>query len=239
MSRLPKCVPPAMSERYALPDRVSGVAYAGMVVSLLRVRRTQRRMIRRVARVATGLITASILAACDESSERKEGIAAQRPAPTAQIPTPRRAWYLSARFAATDSQIAGVRLSAIDTSWAAASVLTHEILPPEAATNRYDPIRSSAPFSRVGDFDGDGVQDKAVVGVYRTHDGEAGRFLAIFSDVSGDPHLTGLFTFAGPVFSHVSGTAEGLRWASCMSCDSWLDITWNGEKYTAKSFVCC
>ena len=211
------------------------------MVGLLRVRRTQRRMIRRVARVATGLITASILAACDESSERKEGIAAQRPAPTAQTPTPRGVWYLSARFAATDSQVAGVRLSAIDTSWAAASVLTQEMLPPEAATDRYVPVRSSAPFSRVGDFDGDGVQDKAVVGVYRTHDGEAGRFLAIFSDVSGDPHLTGLFTdsFAGPGFSHVSWDTYGLRWWYCMNCDSWAEITWNGEKYTRESHTCC
>lgn len=95
------------------------------------------------------------------------------------------AWWLSARFSPTETSIEGIPVEQIDPRWTKALLLKKELLPDEgqAYLDRLVPHGKDL-FERVGDFNADGILDKAVVGVYADDGGQFGRFFLILTQTA-------------------------------------------------------
>ena len=135
----------------------------------------------------------------------------------------------------TDSAIEGVPLAAIDTSWARATVLTLDLLPPDARGDSgfiRDFREGDAGFTLSDDFNRDGIPDRAMVGVYRTHSGETGRFLLILTSTHDKISKDFLATEPGATgFSILTRRDTLIEWYECVYCDFSVSYTWNGTTY--------
>ncbi len=145
-------------------------------------------------------------------------------------------WYDTFAFTPTDTVVAGLRLAALDSTWAAASALSPSLLPPAAfADSVDDPIRASD-FGISADFNHDGTRDSALVGVYRTHSDTLGRFLLILTQTpQGWQKAYLLSEPPRPSYSGVTGDSAGLSWWACRRCDYSFDIAWDGTRYKVLS----
>lgn len=141
-------------------------------------------------------------------------------------------WWVTATFAPTSSVIAGIPVAEIDPSWTAALLLDRSILPPEAANDLSGIADSTIRFEWTGDFDHDGMRDRAVVGVYRTNSDSTGRFLLVLTETEGRVLATKVGQLPGPPsFSGLSLRGDTLIWAECMECDSYWAFAWDGKSY--------
>ncbi len=144
------------------------------------------------------------------------------------------AWWIDALFTPVDTILFGVHVRMFSADWTRASALSLDMLPREAhddLSTLADSTRAS--FAHVGDFNSDGVSDRAVTGVYETAGCVRGRFLAILSPAqSPTPEVAYLVQSPGrPGFGvlwHVPGV---LSWQSCMECDDLNYLVWNGDSY--------
>ncbi len=148
------------------------------------------------------------------------------------------AWWLTARFRPAADTILSVPVNLVDSSWSKATVLTRDLMPPQAHDDPGALAETGTfGFSFDGDFNGDGRRDRAVVGVYRTRACEQGRFLLILTEIRPD-HWQRTFLRAvpgDPGFSLLSRErAGGLGWWSCMQCDNWAELVWANTTYVLK-----
>ncbi len=93
------------------------------------------------------------------------------------------AWWLLITYEPETTRIQSIPVSDIDPSWSLAEVLSKEAIPPEQMSDfekHYEPYGYS--FSKEGDFNADGKQDRALVGIYKDKSGEFGRFLLILTE---------------------------------------------------------
>jgi hypothetical protein len=134
------------------------------------------------------------------------------------------AWWLRAEFEPTGSAIRGIPIAALDASWAAASELTPAAIPPDVLFpgGLDEMAENQLAFARLGDFDGDGTEDLALVGVFRNKADERGIFLLVLSKTADGrwrkAHLDANVTHPG--FVALAVTARGLLAWDCMYCDS-------------------
>lgn len=145
------------------------------------------------------------------------------------------AWWITEMYEPTELTVESIPIKQLDTSWRSALVLTREVLSKEAR-EYVDRLPSKVNLFAVnGDFNADGIADKALVGVYREDSGKTGRFLLILSQTAtGSWKKTYLSKLEGePGFSTVGGGHKtGLHWEFCFECDSGaLVIKWNGVRY--------
>jgi hypothetical protein len=161
-------------------------------------------------------------------------------AATAQV-DPGYAWWLTVRFTPTSQKIASIPIRRIDPEWSRAEALTRKLLPPEASSDPSSLENPAFGFSREGDFDGDGLRDKALVGVYRTRSGKMGRFLLIVTQRKPGPwQPTFLEKVPGdPGFSILWSDGRVLRWYQCMECDSYGVLVRTKEGYRVDWQSCC
>jgi hypothetical protein len=178
------------------------------------------------------ILSLALIAAC---TQRPSGstISNVRPPPPGFPTAPY--WWGRVMVKATDSTIQGVPLAAIDTSWARASTLTLDLLPPDAAGDSgfvQDFREGHANFTISGDFNKDGIPDRAMVGVYTTHSGETGRFLLILTSVRDKGSKEFLATEPGtPGFSILTRRDSLIDWYECLYCDFSVSFTWNGTTF--------
>ena len=164
--------------------------------------------------------------------------------PDGTAPAPRRTgsvWYADWRPEPTSAFVAGMPLSAVDSSWASAIALEEVPLPADAYTSTVQMTESGARFLVEDDLNADGVAERAVVGVFRTVAGEEGRFLVIFQRDSVETwRKVFLSTMPELGFSALTQPRTGsIVWAACLSCDSSTEVTWDGTKYDASFQSCC
>lgn len=152
------------------------------------------------------------------------------------------AWWLSARFSPTETSIEGIPVAQIDPSWTKALLLNKELLPDEgqAYLDRFVPDGKDL-FQRVGDFNADGILDKAVVGVYADDRGRFGRFFLILTQTGTGAWKKAFVSKLGgkPGFSKLVGSKDGatwfFEWGTCFECDYYAsEIKWNGKQYVAE-----
>ncbi|SRR5713101_4934549 len=142
------------------------------------------------------------------------------------------AWWVTARFNPSETVIEGIPVHAIDSTWVSALALSRSVLPPEAGHDPSGLADSSVSFVLDGDFNGDGTPDRALVGVYRTVRGQAGRFLLILTRHKSGSEKVHLALQPGePGFSVLSRSGDKLSWWECMECDAGWDFAWNGHEY--------
>lgn len=152
------------------------------------------------------------------------------------------AWWVSARFSPIETNIEGIPVGQIDPRWTKALLLKKELLSDEGQTylDRFIPHGRDL-FERVGDFNADGVLDKAVVGVYRDDGGQLGRFFLILTQTATGAWKKAFVNKLGgkPGFSWLASSKDGaiwfFTWGSCFECDFYLaDIKWDGKQWVAK-----
>ena len=142
-------------------------------------------------------------------------------------------WWLDAQFDPADTVIASLPIQRIDTTWERASELSWDLLPPAARSDPSMLADSSAVFEHDGDFNRDGQQDLALVGVYREHTGDLGRFLLVLTAGPGDEWIVvQLEKISGSAgFSVLLNQPNEIIWSVCMECDTASRLTWDGAKY--------
>lgn len=143
------------------------------------------------------------------------------------------AWWLTARFVPEDMAVAEVPIWQISTDWQSATALNMDLLPPEAASDPSSLAKESVDFVLDGDFNGDRIPDRAVVGVYRARTGEEGRFILILTRTASAWTKAYLREVPGtPGFLVLRVDSNGILSVSdCMECDGWRRLLWYGDHY--------
>ena len=150
------------------------------------------------------------------------------------------AWWLRTEFVPVHKQIRGIPLHQLDSSWNLASELTSESVPKELLYDNGTDImkENGVSFSRSGDFNHDGVEDLALIGVYQNETGKQGSFILILTkDTAGNWQKSFLENLGEPNFATLSKNDPMEIWF-CMYCDFGVDVLWDKEKgeYGLKSF---
>jgi hypothetical protein len=93
------------------------------------------------------------------------------------------------------------------------------------------------------DLDGDGIPERAVVGVFETRSGTKGYFLLILgkSTTSSAWKKRALFASeqGGPRFSAVAVKDGRLMWQTCFACDIGCVVEYRWWRFRLKCFSCC
>jgi hypothetical protein len=173
------------------------------------------------------MVLALAVAACGSDSRGSRtvfvdslGIAARDPA-----------LWPTMTFVPRGTEIDGVPVSKIDTTWSLATALSEDLLPPHDSLSPFA-LADSVGFQFDGDFNQDDVLDRARVGVYRDTTGTEGSFLIILtrSDSAWVPAFVA--TEPGePRFSVLVNDRSGLVWAECLTCGRWRPVFWADGHY--------
>ncbi|HAA03111.1 MAG TPA: hypothetical protein DCE18_07045 [Syntrophobacteraceae bacterium] len=147
------------------------------------------------------------------------------------------AWWVALEFKPMDTAIEGIPVQQIRPDWIRASILTKESIPPKAFQEdggRDSMADARVAFSRDGDFNGDGIPDKAVVGTYEDRKGGLGQFLLILTRGTGEAWKVLVVNVAAgkPGFSALRAKGKRLQWWFCMQCDDFVEVLWDAKKKT-------
>ena len=148
------------------------------------------------------------------------------------------AWWLTVQFTPVADTVFAMPVSAIDSGWSKATVLTKATMPKDSTLDLASLADTAFGFCLAGDFNKDGRPDLAAVGVYEAHNKERGRFLLLLTQ-SGPGSWKKVYLSdppGSPGFSLLWVTETGtLGLADCMECDNWLEIAWADTGYVVKS----
>ncbi|MEW6077202.1 MAG: hypothetical protein AB1724_05295 [Thermodesulfobacteriota bacterium] len=142
------------------------------------------------------------------------------------------AWWLRTEFVPVHKQVRGIPLPQLDSSWDLASELTKDIIPKELLYEDGSDImeENEVCFSRSDDFNHDGVEDLALIGVYKGETGKRGSFLLILTrDQTGNWRKSFLESFGNPAFAALSKKGPLVIWF-CMYCDFGADVVWDNDR---------
>lgn len=171
--------------------------------------------------LATLLAASVVVAAAGCRSTATQGDSALH-APTA-------AWWYAMEFTPVSGVVRGIDIVRFDTSWSRASALVPAMLEDRVPPAGLAALRDSGmSFSLQADLDGDRTAEDFFVGVFSTHDGDHGRFVA----VSRNGQLLQRFTQSGPTgFSALLVQDDEVRWYKCLQCGEFESIRWSGDSY--------
>lgn len=130
------------------------------------------------------------------------------------------AWWLRVQFPVSDKKHFGLSAEQIDPKWAQYSLISYEALPAEAKPDISWMKRENLAFSSEGDFNKNGLADHAVVGDFKTKDGQAGRFFLVVEKQNTDIwKVIFLHKEIGEAgFSVIAEKDKAIYWAPCMQC---------------------
>ncbi len=148
------------------------------------------------------------------------------------------AWWLRVQFRPIDREIRSIPVTGFDPSWQFASELRKDLLVKEVLgeDGRAQMEENGLTFIRSGDFNKDGVEDLALVGVYQDRVGKRGNFLAVLTKTdTGGWRKIFLKSWPGKGgFLALGMNGNKLSLWSCMECDMPEELAWD-EK--AKSYT--
>ncbi len=160
---------------------------------------------------------------------------------TVASPEPKNhAWWLRTEFFPVNKQIRGIPVRQLNPSWCLASELTEEAIPKEVLYETGSDIikESGLSFARSGDFNHDGAEDLALIGVYQDKEGKRGSFVLILTmDPSGRGQKSFLKQLGKPAFAALSNN-DPMEVFFCMECDHGVYLLWDKAKgeYIIKPF---
>jgi hypothetical protein len=145
------------------------------------------------------------------------------------------AWWVAIEFKPAGSEIEGIPVKQIRPNWVLASVLTKDSIPAqviEEDEGRDSVAEAKLVFACDGDFNADGVPDRALVGVYEDTQGGLGKFLLIVTRSGSDKWKVLLVDAVPekPGFSALRLQGKGLEWWLCMQCDDFYKVFWDRKK---------
>lgn len=146
------------------------------------------------------------------------------------------AWWLRITFIPVHKELYGIPINVIDHTWALASQLKKEAIPHEVLFEDGEDSMASCGinFMQKGDFNNDGIEDLALVGVFRDLKNQQGMFLLILTkNKNGSWKKAFLQSWFGkPEFLGLQGDGHRLALWYCMECGGVSDITWNKKLKT-------
>jgi hypothetical protein len=140
------------------------------------------------------------------------------------------AWWLRTEFRALDSEVRGLPVAKIRSSWCKATEFRKDLFPPDLASYFGD---NASPFAVDGFFDGSKTKQTALVGVYQTCKRERGAFFLILAMPQGKPPIVRfLVEIPGErEFAVVDAIdASTIAVFHCMECDHMSKYKWNKKK---------
>lgn len=141
------------------------------------------------------------------------------------------AWWLRVKFIARSESVRGISASELDASWHRVSELKSGIIPEDFLSGKNGELAWNPRYTANGDFDGDGNENHALVGVYEDKNGKSGAFLLILTpSPSGKLEMSFLQSFEKPGPIDVSWNGKELTLWFCDYCDMFMSIVWNEEK---------
>ena len=132
------------------------------------------------------------------------------------------AWWVEWSMRPAGTDVEGVPISALNRNWRHASVIRPSELPAAARQQGERPEDNGAVFAIDIDLDGDSHDERALVGVYETAQGQIGRFLLVLGRASSEARWTkrALFSLDDPKpFSAIRMVEGRLHWVGCFECD--------------------
>lgn len=133
---------------------------------------------------------------------------------------------LDEALAASPQRILSIPIASLDPEWDRALALTRETIATQPADYAALLERPGFAYEHEGDFDSDGLHDKALVGVYRTKAGEVGGFLLIATEQS-PGRWEKAFLAKHPKnlgFTVLHWNGEYFTWIVCTHCDVWAVV---------------
>jgi hypothetical protein len=190
------------------------------------------------SKAGTAWLLCLLMTACERGGGRPEAASdapsAESAQPGRQEPQRQIAWWVTARFVPEDTTVLGLSLAAIDSSWVKATVLRDHLMPAAAESDRSLLDSAGVGFLLRGDFNSNGLEEQAAVGVFENASGLTGVFLTIIERESGGVwKKLATFTQVGaPGFVVLRLREDGsLTWSDCMECDGWMGVRWTGREY--------
>lgn len=143
------------------------------------------------------------------------------------------AWWLRTEFIPANKEIRGISVQQLDPSWHLVSELSKEAIPKELLyEGGKDSMNASRlSFLRSGDFNHDGVEDLAVIGVYQDNEDKRGSFILILTKgrPDGKLHKSFLEHLGKPSFAALSEKDPMEVWF-CMDCNYGVYVLWDKVK---------
>lgn len=173
--------------------------------------------------ISAGLVAA--LAACGDSRSQTARLEAASAMP-----------HLGAVAKPRETRVYGIPIHVIDTSWVAATVLARSAAVADSGNQALADASTRESYLD-GDFDRDGVRERAVVGVYRDRAGENGRFVLILTRQGNRWQKAFAASVAGrgDVTFLSRSASDTVVWHDCAQCDSAAArVFWDGGQYAIR-----
>lgn len=150
-------------------------------------------------------------------------------------------WWQRTEFFPVHTTIRGIPLHEIEKTWHLASELNKKAIPNDLLFKEGSDLmaQSQLVFSRTGDFNQDGIDDLALVGVYEDCTLQFGRFFLILTKNRSDKwDVSFIRLINDPKFIAISKDGPIKIWL-CMECDDGFDLRWDSNKmeYILKPFT--
>lgn len=147
----------------------------------------------------------------------------------------RYAWWLRLNVEPRDTVIQGIPIVKIDPDWSVAYLFKKEDIPNKHLNEYENDVMSAnnVAFNLNGDFNNDGKQDHAFVGVFKAKDNTKGTFLLILTKTDSNKwKISFIDTFIGGGDFIVidKRSSNGVNVWFCMYCNHGAKFKWIKEK---------
>jgi hypothetical protein len=135
------------------------------------------------------------------------------------------AWWLRTEFRPFGTEVRGIPVGQIRSTWCKATEFRRELFPKELDADIAD-----ASFTVDGNFDRSGMAQSALVGVYETCAGERGSFLLVLASPSNaTPVVRFVHEWPGDrQFTVISRRRDNsIEVSHCMDCDDLSTLKWS------------
>jgi hypothetical protein len=142
------------------------------------------------------------------------------------------AWWLRTEFIPVHREIRGIPVQQLDPSWHLVSELSKEAIPKELLYQGGTDIMKASrlSFSRSGDFNHDGAEDWAIIGVYQDNKEKRGSFILILTKgQDGKLQKSFLHHLGKPAFAALS-EKDPMEVLFCMDCNYGVYLLWDKGK---------
>ena len=139
------------------------------------------------------------------------------------------AWWLRAEFNALHTEVRGIPVKELRKNWCKATEFARELFPPGLLDeNGTDALADSKlAFSLEGSFDGSGVKQTALVGVYETCGGEKGGFFLIIDSGTRKVRFLSAYVCRECFAALAAAGPSQIQIFHCMECDNVSTVRWD------------
>ncbi|MDX1442846.1 MAG: hypothetical protein R3270_03595 [Gammaproteobacteria bacterium] len=142
------------------------------------------------------------------------------------------AWWVDAEFPVSGTEVLGVPVQEIDSSWVKARALAMSDVPEDTGDDmvRWQMQEYDLHFSLSDDLDDDGDIEQAAVVIYEAEDGQQGTGVVVFGP-KGSVELSWTARTDKAGFGVIWKTEKGFSFAYCLECGDLVDFERQGKDH--------